>query len=85
MLLRPMIARTLLTFAAGASLLHAGCGSSGPRDMNYGTDVALGWVPPDAGAGSAVEVARDTSVVSAEVTAIADGGGAVDSTSNQGQ
>ena len=32
---------------ASATLLLSGCSSSSPRDINYGTDVGLGFVPRD--------------------------------------
>lgn len=34
-----------------------GCSSSNPRDINYGTDVAVGFEPPDATAASEAGVA----------------------------
>ena len=72
--LRPMYTRALLTLAAAASLLLPACSSSGPRDMNYGTDAGLGYVPPDVGAraDSAPDKATDQA-------ADADGGSALDS------
>jgi hypothetical protein len=85
MLLRPMLASALLTLVAVASLLLAGCSSSGPRDINYGTDVALGYVPPDAAAAvSPADVPLDTHEVSADLTAVADGGAALDSSIDEG-
>lgn len=80
MLPRPRFASALFTLVAVASLLLAGCGSSGPRDMNYGTDVALGYVPPDSAADTA-DGARDVSAESAaaDSPAVVDGGTAPDS------
>jgi hypothetical protein len=48
MLLRPKLAGLLVTFMASAALLFSGCSSSQPRDINYGTDVGLGYVPASA-------------------------------------
>ena len=84
MLLRPVLTSALLTLVAVASLLPAGCSSSGPRDINYGTDVALGYVPPDAAAVSPADVPLYTHEVSADLTAVADGGTALDSSMDEG-
>ena len=80
---RPRIASALFTLVAVASFLLAGCGSSGPRDMNYGTDVALGYIPPDSGPDTADgarnvgEVSADSAVV--DSAAVVDGGMVPDS------
>jgi len=47
MLPRPKLASLVAALGAGATLLLLGCSSSSPRDINYGTDVAVGFVPPD--------------------------------------
>jgi hypothetical protein len=47
MLVPPKLAGTLTTLVAGAALFLTGCSSSSPRDMNYGTDVGLAYVPTD--------------------------------------
>jgi len=47
MLVPPKLAGTLTTLVAGAALFLTGCSSSSPRDMNYGTDVGLGYEPTD--------------------------------------
>jgi PBP1b-binding outer membrane lipoprotein LpoB len=47
MLVPPKLASLFVALAVSASLLLSGCSSSSPRDINYGTDVAVGWVPPD--------------------------------------
>jgi hypothetical protein len=66
MLLRPKLTGLLAALVASASLLLLGCSSSSPRDINYGTDVGLGFVPSDGG---------PTTTVDAGI----DGGGSVDS------
>jgi len=44
-----MLVGVFVALVVGAPLLSAGCSSSQPpRDTNYGTDVGLGYVPPDA-------------------------------------
>jgi hypothetical protein len=40
---------------ASATVLLSGCSSSSPRDINYGTDVGLGFVPPDAAPKTAID------------------------------
>ena len=47
MLLRPKLAGLFAALVTSAALLCSGCSSSQPRDINYGTDVGLGYVPPD--------------------------------------
>jgi hypothetical protein len=70
-----MCTRSLLTLAVAAGLLLPACSSSGPRDMNYGTDAGLGFVPPDVGPRPDVApAAKDTALEQA-----ADAGGPVDS------
>jgi hypothetical protein len=47
MLLRPKLAGLFAALVTSAALLVSGCSSSQPRDLNWGTDVGLGFVPPD--------------------------------------
>jgi hypothetical protein len=47
MLLRPKLAGLFAALAGSATLFFAACSSSSPQDMNKGTDVGLGFVPPD--------------------------------------
>jgi hypothetical protein len=68
MLLRPKLAGLLSALAASVALLLSGCSSSSPRDLNYGNDTGVGFVPPDGGP-------------SATLDAGIDGGGSVDSSS----
>ncbi len=43
------ITRVCLSLIVGACLGLAACSSgNGLRDLNYGTDVAVGFIPPDA-------------------------------------
>jgi len=44
-----MFARATLLWAAVASLQFISCSSSNLQDMNKGTDVGVGFVPPDVG------------------------------------
>jgi hypothetical protein len=45
--LRPKFTHATLLWAVAASLLLVGCSSSNLQDMNKGTDVGAGFVPPD--------------------------------------
>jgi hypothetical protein len=67
MLLRPKLAGLFAALAGSATLFFAACSSSSPQDMNKGTDVGLGYVPPDV-----APTAPDATVLEA--------GGSVDST-----
>jgi hypothetical protein len=66
MLLRPKLAGLFAALVASAALFLAACSSSSPQDMNKGTDVGLGYVPPDV-----APTAPDATVIEA--------GGSVDS------
>jgi hypothetical protein len=63
MLLRPKLAGLFSALVASATLLLWGCSSSSPRDINYGTDVGVGFVPPDVSATSPDIAAPDATVV----------------------
>ena len=80
--LRLMFAGALLTLVVVASLLFPACSSSGPRDINYGTDVAVGFEPPDAAFGP--EVVPDTSLDSPDLAQGVDGASTVDSSTDEG-
>jgi hypothetical protein len=71
--------------ATAASLLLA-CSSSQSRDVNYGTDAGLGFVPPDAPPRN--DAAPAKAEVSGEAAAPLDSGGAdetpVDSLADEG-
>ena len=71
MSLRPKLAGLFAPLVASATLLLSGCSSSSPRDINYGTDVGLFYVPPD------VPPAVDTQTAYDSAKAI-DGGALVD-------
>jgi hypothetical protein len=74
MLLRPKLAGLSAILMIGAALLFSGCSSSQARDINYGTDVGLGYVPSDA-------APQTTSYDAATEAGIAvDSTGAIDST-----
>jgi hypothetical protein len=62
MSVRPKLARALVGVAYTAFVL-AGCSSSPPRDLNYGTDVGAGYIPPDATAKTSPEDAAGAEVV----------------------
>jgi hypothetical protein len=53
------VAGPLATLVAGALLLLPGCSSNQPRDINYGTDVGLGYVPPDGSTAGTGEAGTD--------------------------
>ena len=71
MSLRPQLAGLFAVLVAGATISLSGCSSSSPRDVNWGTDVALFYVPPD------VPPAADTQNAHDSADAI-DGGAVVD-------
>lgn len=48
MLVRERLAISVAVLAAAVLPVLPGCSSSNPRDVNYGTDVGLDFVPPDA-------------------------------------
>ena len=47
MYVRPKLAGLVAALVTSATLFLSGCSSSQPRDINYGTDVGVGYVPPD--------------------------------------
>ena len=46
MYLRPKLAGLFAALVTSTALFLSGCSSSQPRDINYGTDVGVGYVPP---------------------------------------
>jgi hypothetical protein len=60
MSLRPKLAGLFAVLVASATLLLSGCSSSSPRDINYGTDVGLGYVPPDVPPAADIKNAYDS-------------------------
>lgn len=48
MLVRERLAISVAILAAAVLLALPGCSTNNPRDINYGTDVALDFTPPDA-------------------------------------
>ncbi len=48
MLVRERLAISVAILAAAVLWVLPGCSTNNPRDVNYGTDVALDFVPPDA-------------------------------------
>jgi len=68
---RPKLTGLFAALVASATLLLSGCSSSSPRDINYGTDVGLFYVPPD------IPPAADARITSDSADAI-DGGALVD-------
>ncbi len=63
-------------------LLASGCSSSNPVDQNINTDVAAGWVPPDAGI--KLDVAADVPIGSDTGDTGLDSGFSVDGSSDDG-
>ncbi len=86
MLPRPKSAVRLAVFFALAALPLLGCSSSQPRDINYGTDAGLGYIPPDGGGtsstGDAVQI--DSGSVDSGNRADAAGDAAIDAASDVG-
>jgi len=94
MLLRPKLAGLFAALVTSAALFFTGCSSSQPRDLNYGTDVGLGYVPPDVGptvteagageaggsaeSGSAVEAGETANDAASSVDSVADVSAAAD-------
>ncbi len=60
MLARRTFGTSIATLLAGAALFLAGCSSSQPRDIHYGTDAGLGYSPPDLASATGSEDAADT-------------------------
>lgn len=56
MLLRQRLAIGVAALATAAWPMLPGCSSSNPRDINYGTDVGVGFVPPDSSVGDDADV-----------------------------
>jgi hypothetical protein len=48
MLVRPKLAGPFVALVFGVVLFFSGCSSRKPRDLQYGTDADLFYVPPDA-------------------------------------
>jgi hypothetical protein len=61
----------------GLAPFHVSCSSSHLRDLNYGTDAGVGFVPPDA-ATTLRDVAQDVREAAVEPVASVDGGAAFD-------
>jgi len=78
MLAKPKLAGPLAAFLAASALIFSACSSSHPRDIYYGTDAGLGFVPPDVGASIDTSSGIDGSVGSesgASEAAASDAGG----------
>jgi hypothetical protein len=45
---RARLASSVAIFAAAGLMALPGCSSNSPRDLNLGTDVGVGFKPPDA-------------------------------------
>jgi hypothetical protein len=80
MLVRERLAISVAVLAAAVLWVLPGCSTNNPRDINDGTDVALDFVPPDAGhtvdAGATTEVSHnsvDAGGVDVSVEVYADG------------
>jgi hypothetical protein len=80
MLAKPSLAGPLAALLAAAALLFSACSSSHPRDINWGTDAGLDFVPPDAStidtSTSGVDGAIDSESATSSVSN--DGGSQVD-------
>jgi hypothetical protein len=65
MLVREKLAISVAVLAAALLWVVPGCSTNNPRDINYGTDVGLDFIPPDSGAtvdGGATAEESDNSV-----------------------
>jgi hypothetical protein len=69
MLIRERLTTSVAAMAVAMCGLASACSSSNPRDINYGTDVAANFVPPDA------SVTVDGDAMVEESGKSADGGG----------
>ena len=78
MLLRPKLAGLFAALVASAALFLAACSSSSPQDMNKGTDVGLGFVPPDVAATAPDTTATEAGGESADPGDAVKGGGSID-------
>jgi hypothetical protein len=82
MLAKPKLAGPLAVLLAASALIFSACSSSHPRDINYGTDAGLDFVPPDGGTSPSIDTSSgiDSSVgsESGASAASADGGAPVD-------
>jgi hypothetical protein len=56
MLVRNKLTGSVAILAVAGLMMLSGCSSNNPRDLNIGTDVGVGFVPPDASAGSDADV-----------------------------
>jgi hypothetical protein len=74
MLLRPKLASLSAALVTSAALLLSGCTSSKPRDINYGTDVGLGFVPPDVAPKTTTYDAATEAGIAVDSTSAVDGG-----------
>ncbi len=74
MLVRSKLAGPVAALAFGAALFLSGCSSSKPRDLQYGTDADLFYVPQDA---PPATTATDAQAIDAEPAV--DSGNALDS------
>jgi hypothetical protein len=86
MLAKPKLAGPFAALLAALALLFSACSSSHPRDINYGTDAGLGFVPLDVGTsvdtsgidGSVGSEAGTSNVSASNASASNDGGAQVD-------
>ena len=55
MLAKPKLAGPFAALLAASALLFSACSSSHPRDIHWGTDAGLDFVPPDGGASPSID------------------------------
>ncbi len=79
MLVRERLAISAAALALACGGLLSGCSSGNPRDINYGTDVAANFVPPDA------SVTVDGDTTAAESGNSVDGGAGGEATEVAGE
>jgi len=78
MMVLPKLAGLSAALVLSAAWFFSGCSSSQPRDINYGTDVVLFFVPPDADSTTSSDAAVDAATP-ADSSNTADSDNAADS------
>ena len=74
-----------LSLIVAMGLCLPGCPSSeGRRDMNYGTDVAVGFVPPDSATSTSADAALDMAPSVDGAAAGLDGGAVAEVSADEG-
>ena len=84
-MLPKLTSATLLSLIVAMGLGLAACSSSdGQRDMNYGTDVAVGFVPPDGATSPSADAVLDMAPGVDGAAAGPDGGAGAEASVDEG-